>query len=80
MSNSAGHILLLRTWWPGNLIGFHTKRLNVTPPRRDGVEAVQFTKPGTYLVICARKNHFFNPATQKFEMFGYVRVLPDFWW
>jgi hypothetical protein len=54
--------------------------LNVTPPRRDGVEAVQFTKPGTYLVICARKNHFFNPATQKFEMFGYVRVLPDFWW
>jgi hypothetical protein len=45
--------------------------------RRDGVEVVQFTKPGTYLVICARKNHFFNPNTQQFEMFGYVRVLPN---
>jgi len=54
--------------------------LNVTPPRRDGVEVVQFTKPGTYLVICARKNHFINPETKEFEMFGYVRVLPDHWW
>jgi hypothetical protein len=54
--------------------------LNVAPPRRDGVEVVQFTKPGTYLVICARKDHFINPATQRFEMFGYVRVLPDHWW
>ena len=45
-------------------------------PRRDGVEVVQFSKPGTYLVICARKNHFFNPTTQEFEMFGFVRVLP----
>jgi hypothetical protein len=44
--------------------------------RRDGVEVVQFSKPGTYLVICARKNHFFNPTAQKFEMFGFVRVLP----
>jgi hypothetical protein len=45
--------------------------------RRDGVEVVQFSKPGTYLVICARKNHFFNPTTEQFEMFGYVRVLPN---
>ena len=45
--------------------------------RRDGVEVVQFTKPGTYLVICARKNHFFNPTTQEFEMFGFVRVKKD---
>jgi plastocyanin len=45
--------------------------------RRDGVEVVQFSKPGTYLVICARKNHFFNPTTQQFEMFGFVRVLPS---
>jgi hypothetical protein len=45
--------------------------------RRDGVEVVQFTKPGTYLVICARKNHFFNPDTQKFEMFGFVKVEKD---
>ena len=44
--------------------------------RRDGVEVVQFTKPGTYLVICARKDHFFNPTTQQFEMFGFVKVFP----
>jgi plastocyanin len=42
--------------------------------RRDGVEVVQFTKPGTYLVICARRDHFFNPTTQQFEMFGFVEV------
>jgi hypothetical protein len=47
-----------------------------TAPRRDGVEVVQFSNPGTYLVICARKNHFLNPTTQQFEMFGFVRVLP----
>ena len=51
--------------------------LNVTPARRDGVEVVQFSKPGTYLVICARKNHFLNPTTNQFEMFGFVRVLSD---
>jgi hypothetical protein len=39
--------------------------------RRDGVEVVQFKEPGTYLVICARKNHFVNDG-----MFGFVRVLP----
>ena len=39
--------------------------------RRDGVEVVQFSKPGTYLVICARKNHFEND-----DMFGFVKVLP----
>lgn len=38
--------------------------------RRDGVEVVQFSKPGTYLVICARKNHFVNDG-----MFGFVKVL-----
>jgi hypothetical protein len=47
---------------------------NVTLVRRDGVEVVQFTKPGTYLVICARRDHFFNPTTQEFEMFGFVKV------
>jgi hypothetical protein len=45
--------------------------LNVSPARRDGVEVVQFSKPGTYLVICARKNHFVNDG-----MFGFVKVLP----
>jgi hypothetical protein len=40
--------------------------------RRDGVEVVRFSKPGTYLVICARKNHFVNSG-----MFGFVRVLPE---
>jgi len=44
--------------------------------RRGGVEVVEFAKPGTYLVICARKDHFFNPDTQQFQMFGFVKVLP----
>jgi len=54
-----------------------------TPPttittitRRDGVEVVQFTKPGTFLVICARKQHFINQTTGEFQMFSFVRVLP----
>src|SRR5215475_2928541 len=51
--------------------------LNVNPARRDGVEVVKFSKPGTYLVICARNDHFFNPDTQKFEMFGFVKVETD---
>lgn len=42
--------------------------------RRDGVEVVQFSKPGTYLVICARKNHFVT-STGEFQMFGFVKVL-----
>jgi plastocyanin len=37
----------------------------------DRVEVVQFSKPGTYLVICARFNHFVNS-----HMFGFVKVLP----
>jgi hypothetical protein len=40
--------------------------------RRDGVEVVQFTKPGTYLVICARKAHFEDDG-----MFGFVVVKED---
>src|ERR687898_3138071 len=28
MSNSADPALVLQTWWPGNLRGFHTKRLS----------------------------------------------------
>jgi plastocyanin len=48
---------------------------NTTDLRRDGVEVVQFTKPGTYLVICARKNHF-APLSGGFEMYGFVKVLP----
>jgi hypothetical protein len=56
---------------------FHIQRVpNVAPARRDGVEVVQFSKPGTYLVICARKNYFFNPTTKQFEMFSFVKVLP----
>jgi hypothetical protein len=51
--------------------------LNTNPARRDGVEVVQFSKPGTYLVICARKNHFINPSTGEFEMFGFVRVVAN---
>ena len=50
----------------------------VTAPflQRDGVEVVTFSKPGTYLVICARKNHFINSTTGEFQMFGFVKVLP----
>jgi hypothetical protein len=48
-----------------------------TITRRDGVEVVQFTKPGTFLVICARKQHFINPTTGEFQMFGFVRVLRE---
>ena len=51
--------------------------LNVNPARRDGVEVVQFTKPGTYLVICARKFHFIDQDTQEFQMFGFVKVEKD---
>jgi len=49
---------------------------STTITRRDGVEVVQFTKPGTFLVICSRKQHFINPTTGEFQMFGFVRVLP----
>lgn len=48
-----------------------------TITRRDGVEVVQFSKPGTYLVICARKNHFIDQETGEFQMFGYVKVLAE---
>ena len=51
--------------------------LNVNPARRDGVEVVQFTKPGTYLVICARKSHFIDSMTGEFQMFGFVKVEKD---
>jgi hypothetical protein len=48
---------------------------SLTVVRRDGVEVVQFAKPGTYLVICARKNHFINSTTGEFQMFGFVKVV-----
>ena len=51
--------------------------LNVNPARRDGVEVVQFTKHGTYLVICARKSHFIDSMTGEFQMFGFVKVEKD---
>ena len=41
----------------------------------DRVEAVQFPRPGNYLVICTIVFHFM-PAPGEFEMFGYVRVVP----
>jgi len=44
---------------------------NQTAPTgaRDRVEVVHFSKPGTYLVICAIHNHFVND-----QMYGYVVV------
>ena len=38
---------------------------------QDRVEVVQFSKPGTYLVICGVRPHFVND-----QMFGFVKVLP----
>ena len=45
-------------------------------PLQDRTEAVRFTTPGRYLVICGVLPHFFDPATGQFIMFGYVRVIP----
>jgi hypothetical protein len=39
---------------------------------RDRVEVVHFSKPGTYLVICAIRNHFVND-----NMYGFVVVRED---
>lgn len=47
-----------------------------TITRRDGVEVVQFTKPGRYLVLCSRLNHFID-SNGKFQMFGFVKVEKD---
>jgi len=48
-----------------------------TITRRDGVEVVQFTKPGRYLVLCSRLNHFIDSTTGEFQMFGFVKVEKD---
>jgi hypothetical protein len=59
----------------GGVIDDPNKRIyrgvNETAPTgaRDRVEAVHFSKPGTYLVICAIRNHFVNDG-----MFGFVVV------
>ena len=39
---------------------------------RDRVEVVHFSKPGTYLVICAIRNHFVDDG-----MYGFVVVRED---
>ena len=59
----------------GGVIDDPNKRIyrgvNETAPTgaRDRVEAVHFSKPGTYLVICAIRNHFVDDG-----MFGFVVV------
>jgi len=50
---------------------------STTITRRDGVEVVQFTKPGRYLVLCSRLNHFIDSTTGEFQMFGFVKVEKD---
>lgn len=45
--------------------------LNPIGMPQDRVEVVQFSKPGTYLVICGVRPHFVND-----QMFGFVKVLP----
>lgn len=59
----------------GGVINDSNKRIyrgvNETGPTgaRDRVEVVHFAKPGTYLVICALRNHFVNDG-----MYGFVVV------
>lgn len=59
----------------GGVIDDPNKRIyrgvNETAPTgaRDRVEAVHFSKPGTYLVICAIRSHFVDDG-----MFGFVVV------
>src|SRR5262249_12318159 len=48
-----------------------------TITRRDGVEEVQFTKPGTYLVDCSRLKLFSYSTAGEFQMFGFVKVEKD---
>ena len=50
--------------------GWNALNIPGTQPR-ERVETVQFSKPGTYLVICALRGHFVDD-----NMFGFVRVLP----
>jgi hypothetical protein len=45
-------------------------------PLQDRTEAVRFTTPGRYLVMCGVLPHFFDAVTGQFIMFGYVRVIP----
>jgi len=62
----------------GGVIDDPDKRIyrgaNETAPTgaRDRVEVVHFSKPGTYLVICAIRNHFVND-----RMYGFVVVRDD---
>lgn len=62
----------------GGVIDDPDKRIylgaNETAPTgaRDRVEVVHFSKPGTYLVICAIRNHFVDDG-----MYGFVVVRED---
>lgn len=57
---------------PGLIDDPHGRIFRGLDPRtqtQDRVESVRFTKPGTYLVICAVHPHFVNDG-----MFGFVKV------
>ena len=47
----------------------------IPAPPQERVEVVSFPKPGRFLVICGVRNHFLDPVTGAFVMFGYVKVL-----
>ena len=55
---------------PANFFGPGVPAAAIAAPPQDRIEAVNFPKPGTYLVICAVRGHFVD------GMFGFVRVLP----
>ncbi len=62
----------------GGIIGDPDKRIYLGANQtgatgaRDRVEVVHFSKPGTYLVICAIRSHFVNDG-----MYGFVVVRDD---
>jgi plastocyanin len=68
------NILTAGTTPPGFIADTNHRIYRGVDPRtvsQDRIEAVNFPKAGTYLVICAVRPHFVNDG-----MFGYVRVLP----
>jgi len=65
---------------PASLLMPPLSPIVTTPPQplqsiQDRVEVVRFPVPGRFLVMCGVLPHFFDPITQEFIMYGYVRVV-----
>ena len=61
---------------PANFFAPGVPAAAIPAPPQDRVEVVNFLNPGRYLVICGVRNHFKDPVTGEFVMFGYVSVHP----